>query len=126
MEIGKFAINGKFRAEIDFGVVASHEGDSSSILQTFADGYFNVVYLDADHSCAGVKKDIHAAIPKVKQDGFLVFNDYTYWSPVECMQYGVIQAVNELCLEAEWEMVYFALAWYMYCEVALRRRQTPA
>ena len=72
--------------------------------------YIRAIYIDADHSYEGVKRDIQAGISKVKHDGFLVFNDYTYWSPAECLPYGVIQAVNELCLEGEWEMIYFALA----------------
>jgi len=68
-----------------------------------------------------LKKDIEAGKSKVKKDGFLIFNDYTYWSPCECMEYGVIQAVNELCREDDWKMIYFAFGYYMYCDVAIRR-----
>ena len=54
-------------------------------------------------------------------DGYLIFNDYTYWSPVECIPYGVMHAVNELCLDEDWQVAYFALDPYMYCDVAIRR-----
>jgi predicted O-methyltransferase YrrM len=121
-QLHRFAVHEKFKAEIDTGVIHLHEGDSSSIIAEFPDGYFDFIYIDADHSYQGVKRDIQAAKSKVKERGFLIFNDYTYWSPVECLRYGVMQAVNELCLEEDWEIIYFALEPYMYCDVALRRR----
>ena len=123
IDLTRHSIDRQFENEIASGIAQLHQGDSSSILRDFPDSYFDFVYIDADHSYEGVKRDIQAGISKVKHDGFLVFNDYTYWSPAECMPYGVIQAVNELCLEGEWEMIYFALAYYMYCDVALKRRQ---
>jgi hypothetical protein len=123
LDLRSFAIGDQFRSEIDAGVVHLHEGDSSTILQGFPDAYFDFIYIDGDHTYDGVKRDIQAARGKVNESGYLLFNDYTYWSPAECMRYGVIQAVNELCLEGDWEPVFFALAPCMYCDVALRRRR---
>lgn len=40
----------------------------------------STIYIDADHSYEGVKKDISVACRKVKHDGILIFNDYIYWS----------------------------------------------
>jgi hypothetical protein len=117
------SVHERFRTEIDAGVIQLHQGDSSSILEGFPNNYFDFIYIDADHNYPGVKRDIQAGKSKVKQDGFLIFNDYTYWSPIECMPYGVIQAVNEVCIEDNWEMIYFALGYYMYCDVALKRKQ---
>jgi hypothetical protein len=122
LDLQSFSISDHFRSEIEQGIVHLHEGDSSSILQGFPDNYFDFVYIDGDHSYEGVKRDIQAVRSKIKEHGFIIFNDYTYWSPAECMRYGVIQAVNELCLEEDWEIIYFALAQYMYCDVALKRR----
>jgi hypothetical protein len=116
-----YGIDKRFKSEIDAGVVHLHEGDSSAIVRGFPDRYFDFIYIDADHSYEGVKRDIQAAKAKIKDGGFLLFNDYTYWSPAECMPYGVIQGVNELCIEEDWEMTYFALGGYMYCDVAIRR-----
>jgi len=89
-------------------------------LQSFPDSYFDWIYIDAQHTYKGVKRDIPAAA-KVKSDGFLVFNDYTVWSQVEMQPYGVVAAVNELCLEDQWEFAYLALPPHMYCDVAVRR-----
>jgi predicted O-methyltransferase YrrM len=121
IDLTTYAIRKGFSAEISSGIVQLHEGDSSSTLKQFPDSYFDFIYLDGDHSYRGVKRDIEVGKSKVKEEGFLIFNDYTYWSPVECIDYGVIRAVNELCIEEEWKMVYFALAHYMYCDVALKR-----
>ena len=121
-DLRAFSIAEQFRSDVDAGTVCLHEGDSSSVLRGFPEAYFDFVYVDADHTYAGVKRDIEAAKSKVKESGCLVFNDYTFWSPAECMPYGVVQAVNELCIEDDWEVLYLALAHYMYCDVAVRRR----
>jgi SAM-dependent methyltransferase len=109
------------RSEIEARRVIPHEGDSAEVLASFPDGYFDWVYIDADHSYAGVKRDIAVAKRKVKSDGLLVLNDYTFWSPIELMEYGVIHAVNEFCRDEHWELRYFALHKLMYCDVALQR-----
>jgi predicted O-methyltransferase YrrM len=114
-------IRERFADEVHTGKVILHQGKSSQVLKNFADRYFDFIYIDADHSYKQVKKDIQVAKRKIRQDGFLVFNDYTFWSPVECIPYGVMQAVNELCLKEGWEVVFFALDPYMYCDVAIRR-----
>jgi hypothetical protein len=103
------------------GVVHIHAGDSAATLETFDDEYFDWIYVDAQHEYDGVKRDIAAARRKVKPRGFLVFNDYTVWSHVEMQPYGVVAAVNELCLEDDWEFAYLALPPHMYCDVAIRR-----
>lgn len=122
IDLHSFSIREQFKSEIDQGVVHLHEGDSSTILRSFPDGYFDFIYIDADHTYEGVKRDTEVSKHKVKEKGILIFNDYTYWSPMECMRYGVIRAVNELCLEEDWEMIYFALSNRMYCDVAIQRR----
>lgn len=121
LDLHRFAISEKFKSEIDSGIVELHEGDSSLVIQKFPENYFDFVYIDANHSYWGAKKDIQAVQSKIKQNGFIIFNDYTLWSPCECIMYGVIPAVNEFCLEEDWEFVYFALEYFMYCDVALRR-----
>ncbi len=90
-------------------------------LESFPDAYFDWINIDAQHTYEGVKRDINAARRKVKADGLLVFNDYTMWSYVEMQPYGVVAAVNELCLEDNWTITYLALPDHMYCDVAFRR-----
>jgi hypothetical protein len=108
-------------SEIRQGTVCLHEADSVQALRQFADAYFDWIYIDADHSYDGVKRDIDEAKKKVKRDGLLVFNDYIFWSHREFMGYGVVQAVNEFALADDWELLYLALEPEMYCDVVLRR-----
>ena len=104
-------------------VVHVHHQDSVEALETFPDGYFDWIYIDAQHDYEGVKRDIGVARRKVKDAGLLVFNDYIVWSYVEMAPYGVVAAVNELCREHHWELIYLALPSHMYCDVALRKIQ---
>ena len=85
------------------------------------DGYFDWIYIDGNHSYEGVKRDIIAAKYKLKLSGLLAFNDYTFWSHRELMCYGVMQAVNEFCLNESWEIVYFALNSEAVNDVVLRK-----
>jgi predicted O-methyltransferase YrrM len=45
---------------------------------SFPDGYFDFVFIDADHSEAGVRSDIHAWKPKVRPGGFLTGHDIVW------------------------------------------------
>jgi Methyltransferase domain len=103
------------------GQVHLHKSDFAETLQSFPDAYFDWIYIDAQHTYEGVKRDIAAAAAKVNSDGFLVFNDYTMWSYVEMQPYGVVAAVNEFCIENDWEFAYLTLPDHMYCDVAARK-----
>jgi predicted O-methyltransferase YrrM len=122
IDLARFDIGRRFTAEIEAGTVHLHQGDSSPIVRRFPDEHFDFIYIDGDHTYYGARRDIEAARAKTRSDGFLIFNDYTYWSPAESRRYGVVRAVNELCIEDDWEVAYFALGPFMYCDVALRRR----
>ena len=113
-----------FSSALASGVVCLHEQDSVAALTLFPDAYFDWIYIDGNHSYEGLRRDIQAAKNKVKPSGFLVFNDYMFWSHRELMCYGVIQAVNEFCLHENWEMVCLALSPEAVNDVALRRMET--
>jgi hypothetical protein len=102
--------------------ISFHQGDSSKMLSKLADHYFDWIYIDGDHSFEGVTKDIEQAVLKVKSNGYIVFNDYTIYSALEKTQYGVMRAVNHLCLEHDYEICLFALSICDYPDVALRKR----
>jgi hypothetical protein len=122
IDLTTYKVAERFADRIAEGVVTLHEGDSADEISRFPDGHFDFIYIDADHSYAAVKRDIAASVSKVRVGGYLLFNDYTFWSPAECMPYGIMQAVNELCLAEDWEILYFAFGHMGYADVALRRR----
>jgi Methyltransferase domain len=110
-----------FQAGIENGTIELHEGDSSTILSSFPDEYFDWIYIDADHAYEGVCKDIYQGYTKVKSDGMMVFNDYTNWSVCEVMPYGVAKAVNEFCIANNWEIVFLALQSLGYHDIAIKK-----
>ncbi len=101
--------------------VQLHEGDSSTLLAQFPHDYFDWIYIDGDHSYEGVSRDIAVARTRVKPGGLLIFNDFTLWSPLECIDYGVPHAVCELVANEGWNFIYFALNPWLYNDVALER-----
>jgi SAM-dependent methyltransferase len=52
------------------------EDDSSEMASRFPDKHFDFVFIDADHTLNGVRKDITAWAPKVKPGGYLCGHDY--------------------------------------------------
>ena len=63
---------------------------SHRAVQTFRDGWFDVVFIDAAHDYENVRQDIELWLPKVKPGGLLCGHDFFRDWP------GVIRAVNEL------------------------------
>ena len=99
----------KFVNEIKNGKFIIKEGFSWEVLETFDDDYFDYVYLDAAHDYESVKKDIDVLLKKVKNNGIIQFNDYTYFDLISRVPYGVIRAVDELLVNNKHEILFFCL-----------------
>lgn len=105
----------------NIGNVHLIEGRSEAVLLKMKHG-FSWIYIDGDHSYTQVQKDIAVAAPLISPEGFLVFNDYTLWSPANMKNYGVSRAVNEFVnMTTEWRVEYFAFQSGGYHDIALKR-----
>lgn len=102
------------------GRVQMHHGASTDMLARFPDDHFDWIYIDADHSYAGVRRDIEAARRKVKPGGHLVFNDFAHIDP-NLGAYGVHRAVSEFAVAARWPLVWLSYDAHALYDVALRR-----
>lgn len=58
--------------------VVIHRQPSETAALAFADGTFDWVYIDADHSYEAVRADLLGWAPKIRPGGVLVGDDYTW------------------------------------------------
>jgi len=69
---------------------------SSDAVKRFPDNYFDLVYIDADHTFAGALQDIIDWYPKVKKGGFLLGDDFTGNHKTRTgVRFGVVKAVKK-------------------------------
>jgi hypothetical protein len=102
--------------------VVAEVGMSDVCLSQYPDKYFNLIYLDADHSYESVKRDAEVARIKLVDDGIIIFNDYIMFDHFNGIHYGVVQAVNELVVNENWRVCGFALHKHMFCDIAVRKQ----
>ena len=112
----------RFARGIDAGQVLIFEGDSAAEMEKREDSSYDIIYIDANHHYDGVYKDAVVSIKKLKPDGFLIFNDYIYFDHVAGYHYGIIQVVNDLCVNHGWKITHFAFHQQMFCDIAIQRR----
>lgn len=116
--------------DLDFGALDSslrgdprvrvHQGLSHEVLASFPDASFDWIYIDADHSYAGVRRDAAVAATKVRPGGFLVFNDFAHADPF-LGAYGVHRAVVEFAVERKWPLAWLAYEPNALYDVVLKR-----
>lgn len=56
--------------------VVFHQGDSADTASQYKNGSLDFVYIDADHSYEGVKRDFYAWYKKVRKGGIISGHDY--------------------------------------------------
>ena len=82
------------RAAMFPGRAFIREGWSTDIAAYIPDGSLDLVFLDADHSYDGVRADIEAWLPKVRNGGWIGGHDYGNGDPAYDFS-GVKRAVDE-------------------------------
>ena len=67
------------RYKID-GRVTIIKNTTDGAVETFESGFFDLIFVDADHNTAAVSKDIKNYRPKLKKDGILAGHDWNWES----------------------------------------------
>jgi hypothetical protein len=111
----------RFEPYIRTGVMQVMCGYSSEMLPVIADKSVDVFYVDAAHNFEAVWADLSFIKYKIRDDGWIILNDYVLYDILQDVPYGVIQATNRFMLEENWEMCFLALHDYMFCDVAIRK-----
>jgi hypothetical protein len=84
-----------------YELVTLIQGDSATQIPRVPQP-LDTVFLDADHSYEGVRRDLLALRGRIKAGGVLMFHDY-YHPLNESGEYGVQRAVDEAAEASRWE-----------------------
>lgn len=112
----------RFENQVENGQVFIKKGKSWERLSEYNNHYFDIVYIDANHSFSAVTKDLEEAHSKIKEDGFIVLNDYTMYDHLGEEKYGVVEATNEFMKKHDYFLKYFVFHPMLYCDVVIQRK----
>ncbi len=110
-------------------VIARFEGDARVQLHrqysykaaaSFADGYFDFVYLDGNHHYEFVLQDLHDFAAKLKPGGLLFGHDFFEDAFARDEHYGVVDAVNSFVKRSDFR--FLALTAESFSTFCLARR----
>lgn len=113
-------VTDKMNGEIESGRVSIHRGYSTTILPTFPDHYFDWVYLDTDHTYETTRDELQLLANKVKPGGIIAGHDYITGDWKMRNRYGVVEAVNEFCVENGWELVFSTYETHRHLSFGIR------
>jgi len=102
----KTLVRNKFKNEIEEKVIELNIGYSTITLERFPDNYFDWAYLDTNHTYKVTADELAILKDKVKPRGIIAGHDYIIGNWVDDCRYGVIEAVYELCVKDNWELLY--------------------
>lgn len=107
----KRKVQADFGSHINSGQVFIHEKDSIEAASHFADGHFDWIYLDTDHSYEQTALELLAYQRKIKPGGFITGHDFIIGNWISGVRYGVIPAVYEFCAAQNWELAFMTMDW---------------
>lgn len=111
----------KFDEKIENKTVQIHRKLSVDASWNFEKGYFDMIYIDTDHSYQTTREELNAYESKMKPDGFIAGHDYSMANWKWSIRYGVIEAVHEFCVASGWELIYLTVEPLESQSFAIRR-----
>jgi hypothetical protein len=111
----------RFAAEIAAGSVEINLGYSTVVGASFADAYFDWIYLDTDHSYETTRDELAIFESKMKPGGIIAGHDYVMGNWRDSLKYGVIEAVHEFCINRGWELLHITTELSTNASFAIRK-----
>jgi hypothetical protein len=99
----------RFAGELAIGLAEINRGLSETVLASFTDSYFDWVYIDSDHGYATTLSELSICRHKVRPGGRIAGHDFCLGNVTKPLRYGVIQAVNDFCIEHDWGYDYLTI-----------------
>ena len=96
----------RFSAEIRNGQIILHQGLSANVLKQFPNGCFNWIYLDTDHTYQSTATELKLSAQILNINGLILGHDYLTGNWNGGVRYGVVEAVNEFCVQEGWEFIF--------------------
>ena len=100
----------RFKDEIKRQILETRQGCSWECLKEFPDESFDYAYLDAAHDYTSVSRDLDVLKKKMRNGGYIQFNDYCNGPVLASYAYGVIAAVNSFVNAGIHSVKYFCLS----------------
>ena len=120
-EPGLRLVQQRLADEIQSGRVVISRGYSTAVLEGYPDSFFDVIYIDTNHSYELTLRELEIASKKVKPDGIISGHDFCVGNVVAPYVYGVIQACCRFVQEAGWTFKYLTLEPHGHWSFALIR-----
>ena len=111
-------VNKKFSEQIKSGNVRLVKSLSTDYLKDCADRRFDFIYIDTNHTYGTTILELKLADQMLAPRGYIAGHDYTVGNIVSPMVYGVIQAVNQFCVEKHYRFKYLTVepaGWNSFC-----------
>lgn len=112
------AVQKRFAEEIKSGTVRQIKSLSVDYLTACSNDRFDFIYIDTNHTYGTTIQELRLADQVVAPGGFIAGHDYTVGNVVSPMVYGVIQAVNQFCVENSYRFKYLTAepaGWNSFC-----------
>ena len=113
-------VKNRFDARIKSGQIDIIRELSFEGIASCADGTFDWVYLDTDHTYDTTAKELELLRPKMKKGGVIAGHDYIMGNWNAGYRYGVIEAVRAFCVKYNWEMIYLSHELHIPASFAIR------
>lgn len=102
--------------------VSTIKGHSTQVLSKLISNRYDYIYLDASSDFDGVMYELEMASRMLDDNGVIGINDYTYFSPIDKMEYEVVEATNMFLFNhPEWYVYAYQLGHRGYADIYIKK-----